>query len=319
MYKKEFDTQKKTYNAYLFWGDEPYFTQKYTKKTADSITPKENRLQLYFDEYDFEAAKNYLSQASLFGDTNLLIIKHDKALPKKEIETLIQLCNKNPNSFLIYQLDSNEGKKLETLFGPKNSAVHVRFFKPSLHEAKNELLHYAKEQNINIDSYSIEHLLATLQNNLSLAIQELAKLSLIEGPIGSKEIDALVFPLNPLKLEHLYKSIIKKEPIEEQLQKILEEEQNEMKILLGFENFLQQLFLFYSYIRLHGKSDSKAILGYKLPKQIEEERVQLAIRIKKYPEIFLLLQECELLLKTKTNIDKEAILFSYLIKIQALF
>ena len=89
-----------------------------------------------------------------------------------------------------------------------------------------------------------------------------------------------------------------------------------MKILLGFQNFLRQLFLFSSYIRLHGQIDSKEILGYKLPPKIEAQRVQLAIKIKAYPQIFLELQECEYQLKTAQSIDKETLLFSCLIKIQ---
>jgi len=76
--------------------------------------------------------------------------------------------------------------------------------------------------------------------------------------------------------------------------------------------------LFHSYIRLHGKSDSKEILGYKLPQFIENERSQLAIKIKRYDKIFLAFQECEYILKTKSDIEKKSILYSYLIKIQAL-
>ena len=319
MYKKEFDNSQKRFKSYLFWGEEPYHIEQYTKSIADTIGDSQNRLVQYFDEYDFEQAKNYLSQSSLFGDTNLLIIKHDKALSKKELQSLLQICTKNANSYLIFALLSNDGKKIASLFSEKLQAVHVRFFKATPYEAKSELRNRAKELHIDIDDFTLDHLLATLDNNLSFAVQELKKLSLLKEKIGPKEIDAHVYALNPLKLEQLYKALIQKEPIELLFQKIMEEEQNEMKVLLGFENFLQQLFLFYAHIRLFGRSDSKEILGYKLPKYIEEERIRLAIRIKNYPDIFLLVQECELKLKTESNIDKEALLFSYLIKIQALF
>ncbi len=319
MYKKEFDNTEKRFKSYLFWGEEPYYIERYTKNIADSITEVQNRLVQYFDEYNFEQAKNYLSQSSLFGDTNLLIIKHEKALPKKELQSLLEICTKNANSYLIFALQSSDGKKLAPLFSEKNQAVQVRFFKATPIEAKNELIRLANQLQVEIESFALDHLLATLDNNLSYAVQELKKLSLLKEKIGPKEIDTHVYALNPLKLESLYKSIIQKKPIEELFQKIMEEEQNEMKVLLGFENFLQQLFRFYAHIRLFGSSDSKEILGYKLPKQIEQKRVQLAIRIKNYPDIFLLLQECELKLKTKSSIDKEALLFSYLIKVQALF
>ncbi len=316
MYKRDFDRLQKDFKSYLFWGDEPYFVEKYATTIADRLCPKEQRLSLYFEEYDFRLAKEYLGQSSLFGDTNLLLLRHDKALPKKELGALLELCQKNPNSYLVYMLPNNEGKKIASLFNPKKDAVEVRFFKATLPEAKAELMEYAKKMELSIDSFAIEHLLALLEGDLLLAKKELEKLSTLQESIGPKEIDRLVFPLNPLNLERLYIAIIQKEPLSELFQKILEEEQNEMKILLGFQNFLRQLFLFSSYIRLHGQIDSKEILGYKLPPKIEAQRVQLAIKIKAYPQIFLELQECEYQLKTAQSIDKETLLFSCLIKIQ---
>ena len=319
MYKKEFDRLQKDFKSYLFWGDEPYFVEKYASNLADRLCPKEQRLTLYYEEYDFSLAKEYLGQSSLFGDTNLLLLRHEKALPKKELGFLIELCQKNPNSYLIYMLPNSEGKKIASLFNPKKEAVEVRFFKTSLSEAKAELMQYAKSLELSIDPFAIEHLLALLEGDLLLAKKELEKLSTLQESIGPKEIDRLVYPLNPLNLERLYIAIIQKEPLSELFQKILEEEQNEMKILLGFQNFLRQLFLFSSYIRLHGQVDSKEILGYKLPPKIEAERTRLAIKIKAYPQIFLELQECEYQLKTSQSIDKEALLFSSLIKIQGYF
>ncbi len=318
MYKAEFDKSPKNFDAYLFWGEEPYFIDRYTEQIARQIGNGE-ALRLYFDEYDFDTAKNYLSQASLFGDTNLLILKHDKALPKKELAQLLAICNKNANSYLIYALSSNDGKKIASLFDKKHNAVSVRVFRASLQEAKKELQQFCQENAIEVDYYALEHLLVMLENDISLAISELRKLSLLEGPIETKDIDNLIYPITPLNLEKLYIAIIKKEPIEELFAKMIEEEQNEMKILLGFENFMQQLFLFSSYIRLHGSFDSSKVLGYKLPKHIEEQRAALAMRIKNYPSIFLEMQRCELELKTKTNCDKSALLLSYLIKIQGLF
>ncbi len=320
MYKREFDKVQKEFKSYLFWGDEPYFIEKYATNTANRLCPKESRLTLYYDEFDYTLAKEYLGQSSLFGDTNLLVIRHEKALPKKEIESLIDICKKTPNSYLIYLLPSSaQGKKLASIFSAKKEAVDVRFFKASMSEAKMELGSYIKEIGLELEPYALEHLLTLLEGDLLLAKKEIEKLASLDRPVDVKEIDTLVNPLNPLNLEKLYIAIVKKEPIDELLKKIMDEEQNEMKILLGLQNYIQQLFLFYSYIRLHGSSDSKAILGYKLPAKIEEERVALCIKIKNYPKIFQMLQECEYLLKTKTSIDKESLLFSYLIKLQGLF
>ncbi|MRI58186.1 MAG: DNA polymerase III subunit delta [Epsilonproteobacteria bacterium] len=318
MYKREFDRLKSTFDAYLFWGEEPYYIRRYAQKVANSLAPKEERLLLYYDEYDFERAKEYLGQNSLFGNRNLLYIKHDKALPKKELQTLIDLCRKNENSYLIYELVGQDGKKIAPLFAADHGAINVRFFKPSLHEAKEELAQRASDLGLQIDPFALQHLLILLDLNLDLAANELEKLSLLDQKIQSKDIDRLVYALTPLNLEKLYEAIILKEPLADLLQKLSQEEQNEMKILLGFESYMRQLFLFYTHMRLHANANSKEILGYKLPRQIEERRIRLAMRIKNYPEIFLTLQECEYQLKTQSNIDKASLLFSYLIKIQAL-
>ncbi len=319
MYKGQFDRLQKDFKSYLFWGEEPYFIEKYATTIANRLCPKEQRLTLYYEEYDFRLAKEYLGQSSLFGDTNLLLVRHEKALPKTELATLLELCQKNPNSYFIYMLPNNQGKKIASFFNSKKEAVEVRFFKATLSEAKAELTAYAKELKLPINPFAIEHLLALLEGDMLLAKKELEKLAILQEPITPKEIDRLVYPLAPLNLERLYIAIIKKEPLSELFQKILEEEQNEMKILLGFQNFLRQLFLFSSYIRLHGQVDSKEILGYKLPPQIEAERTRMAIKIKAYPQIFLELQECEYHLKTAQSIDKEALLFSCLMKIQGYF
>ncbi len=316
MYKKEFDSLDKEFKAYLFWGEEPFYVRRYTKNIAQRVGSNEP-LHLYFDEYELTKAKEYLAQNSLFGDRNLLIITHDKALPKKELQEIIELCQKVPNSFFIYELLSNEGKKIASLFEGEER-VQVRFFKPSITQATQELQRVAQELGVEIESFTIQHLLHLLEGNLELAAKELEKLSILSNPITAKDIDRLVYPLSSLNLEKFYEALINKEPLAPLLHRLIQEEQNEMRILLGLQNFIRQLFLFYTHIRLYAKAQSKEILGYQLPRHIEEQRAELAMRIKNYPEIFLTLQECEHRLKTEPNIDKSATLFSCLIKIQAL-
>ena len=324
MYKKALDELiHKGYNlkSILLYGEEPYYIRNYSQKIADLINKsRDSRLVYYYDEYSFEGAKNYLSQSSLFGDINLLIIKHDKELPKKEIDLLLDLCIKNQNSFLIYELYSNDAKKLSKSFTKNREADFTRFFKPSIYEAKNIILDFAKKRGIKIDEYSINHLLLSLDMNIELALNELEKISINTQTIGNKEIDELIYPLTTLNLEKFYISLLNKKPLHEILKRVENEDINELKILLGLENFLQQLFMFHSFIKLHGFFDSKEVLGYKLPQQIEKERVNIAMKLKEkqFLKAFKHLQNCELYLKTKTNIDKKSFLFSSLIKFQAL-
>ncbi|WP_281950610.1 DNA polymerase III subunit delta [Nitrosophilus kaiyonis] len=324
MYKKALDELlNKGFNlkSTLLYGEEPYYINEYSKKIADIIDPqKDNRLIYYFDEYNFEGAKNYLSQSSLFGDINLLIIKHDKEIAKKEMDILIDLCIKNQNSFFIYELYSRDAKKISKSFSKNKQADFVRFFKPTLYEAKEIISNFAKQKGIQIDEFSINHLLLSLDLNLELAKKELEKISILTKNVGNKEIDELAYSLTPLNLEKFYIYLLEKKPINEILKNLEYEDINELKILLGFENFLQQLFMFHSFIKINGFFDSKEVLGYKLPPQIEKQRVALAMKLKErdFLNLFKELQNSELYLKTKTDIDRKSYLFSSLIKIQAL-
>ena len=79
MYRKDFDKLKEIPNKLLFYGDK-FYLQEYESKIIDKFK-NANPLKMYYDEFDFEKAKIHLSEASLFGDTNVLIIKHDKIPP----------------------------------------------------------------------------------------------------------------------------------------------------------------------------------------------------------------------------------------------
>ncbi len=90
MYKNEFDKhiQNTTLsNSFVFFGESSFLIDRYTK-TVTNIEDA-SVLTFYYDEYDFSVAKAHLSQASLFGDRNVLIIKSEKKIPKKELDTLI--------------------------------------------------------------------------------------------------------------------------------------------------------------------------------------------------------------------------------------
>jgi len=89
--------------------------------------------------------------------------------------------------------------------------------------------------------------------------------------------------------------------------------------LRSTQYFVNQIFLFHAYIKLNGHVDSAAILGYKLPKPIEEQKAQLALRVKSASllKIFEHLLESELAIKKAPSTQKEVLLYSMLIKLQS--
>ncbi len=88
MYKRDFDKvlQKGLPSATLLYGENNFYFDFYRDYYIKKLDAKETLLEQLFDDYDFSQAKSYLSQASLFGDANLYILRRDKKIPKRELE-----------------------------------------------------------------------------------------------------------------------------------------------------------------------------------------------------------------------------------------
>ncbi len=323
MYKKEFEDSLKSgkiYKALLLYGREPFFIKEYSQKAADLTNiPKEQRVILYYDEFDFDRAKNYLSQPSLFGDGNLLILKNDKAIPTKELSKLIEICLKTAGSHLIFELYSDDAKKILKQFSKNEDTAYVRFFKPKPYEAFAILKQKAQNARIECDDQTLQYLLEFTGYEIESAIKELEKLSL-RPKITKSDIEELVYPLSTVDLETLFLDILTKKEAADSIYRLENEEINEMRVILGLENFLQQLFMINAFVKLKGRFDSKELFGYRLPIDVEKRRLSLAIKIKteKFGDILDLLQKCELKLKSQTHIDRRSLMISTLMKIQAL-
>ena len=322
MYQREFENLLRTKppRAMLFYGDNEYLISSYLQHYINITHAKDSLLTQYFDEYDFTIAKNYLSQISLFGGVNLLIIKRDKKIPKKELDTLIELVQKSPDSYLLleYKGLDKDAKSLQSSFSPKKGANWLRLFEPSIRDNIAYLQRKAKNIGLNIDHYALQHLLMILNNNLALCANELNKLAILEGEVTSKDIDRLVYSTASLKVEKLLIELFEKKPVISTINRLIELGEDEYSILRSTQFFINQIFLFHAYMKLHGKIDSKEILGYKLPKDIENQKANLALRVKSQTilKIFEHLLEVELQLKSSNSMDKEALIYGAFIKLQ---
>jgi DNA polymerase III subunit delta len=322
MYKRDFDTllrSKKLPNAILLWGENTFFIQYYAKKIEATLGDSLSVLKQYHTEYNFEIAKSHLGNRSLFDDANLLIIRTDKKIPKKEIQTLLDIIKKSEGAFFILQYQASDTKEKSTLFSKKNLAENVRFFEAN----PNEIIEILREESIKIGLTIADHLLIHLHeqsgSNLSIAINELEKLSLYNGNIDNTVIDQLIFGATDLDLSQFYQNVFSKVSITNDLKLLLDRNEDEVRVITGLQNHLSSLFLFFMYAKVYGGVDSKEILGYKLPPKLEKERAHMAISLKQhqYSALFSLLQQAELSLKTK-NIDKISLLLETLIKIKSL-
>lgn len=326
MYKREFEGMLKANKApksTLLYGACAYQNAELASGVLNLLAANpEEKMTLYYDEYNFTAAKNFLSQSSLFGDRNILILKTDKALSSKEAESLVSLCAKNDTSYFIYQY-SGEDKKITTitkLFDKSNEGAFVRLFKAEMNEAIQLLHAHATRIGLSIDRYALQHLYMLHSEDLALCANELEKLLILNKDIQISDINALVYGLGNVSMDQFITKLLDKKDIKEEFERLVEGDGvEEMRIINAIQSHLSQLFLFHAYIKLNGSFDAKAILGYPLPPQLANERSRQSIKIdiSTFHKLSTLLIDAEYRLKKIGNVEKNSYLLSNLIKFQS--
>ena len=325
MYKREFEGVLKAQKApksTLLYGACAYQNNVLTQQLLTLLqVQSEEKVMMYFDEYHFTSAKNFLSQSSLFGDRNILIVKTDKTIPTKEIETLVGLCTKNDSSYFIYQYFGEDKKAtpLTKLFDKQNSGVFVRLFKADFNEALQLLQNHANAVGLSIDRYALQHLYIVHSEDLSLCVNECEKLLVLDKEIGINDINTFVYGLGTVSMDLFITKLLEKKDIKEEFERLVEGDGiEEIRIVNAIQAHVSQLFLFHAYIKLHGAFDAKAILGYPLPPQLAAQRSQHSIKIdlSTFHQLSTQLIDAEYRLKKIGNVDKTSYLLSCLIKLQ---
>jgi len=282
MYKKDFDKLTQIPNFMVFYGNE-FYLDLYEKKILKKFE-NANILKMYFDEYDYEEAKLHLSENSLFGDTNVLIIKNNK-IPQ-HLDKLIKKINSSYLFFFYY------GNKLSSYI--KN---YVRFFNPDIKELILFIDEKAKEFNINISKEAKLKLTQVIEP--MFLEKELEKLSLYSKDITTQDIQELIFDYKEDTFEEVIVSILEGKDFEDKLKNLLIKT-DESRFLSAITRYIKDLYKYNLYIKKTGLSSLKGLLGYQLPFDIERKRVSLAIKIKE-KEFFELLR---FLLKAELKIRK---------------
>lgn len=305
-------------HAVMLYGESHFLIERYSRQLMQ--IKDANVLSLYHDEYQSSLAKVHLSQGSLFGDQNILFIKSEKKIPKADLDSLIALCQKNPDNYFFYAYFGPDFKTSHKAFNKKSGGEHIRFFNPYKKEAESIIMQEAQQLGINIDFYSAGYLYESQNSDLSLTCNELHKLRLLDKPISPKEIDELVFGLAEVKIDQFLKELIEKRDFKPSLHHLLESGEDEIRLLTSISAYITQLYLFNTQAKIHGFTDSAAILGYKLPQFIEKERASLAIRLPSciYKQGLTLLLSCELEMKSSSHHDKNSLLLSTLLRFQSL-
>ncbi|PHS58199.1 MAG: DNA polymerase III subunit delta [Sulfurimonas sp.] len=319
MYKNELDRHiqnSSTSNSFVLFGECAYLIDRYT----NILTKKEDvcYLSFYYDEYSFSSAKAHLSQASLFGGDNVLIIKSEKKVPKKDLDILVDLCEKNKDNILVYAYYGSDYKTYAKAFA-KKSTMSIRFFNPNHGEAVNIISKIAKEKNVDIDNYAISHLLNTHNGDVALSSNEIEKFIVFDKAITTKDIDLLVFGLAQISIDEFIKKLLNKKDFKFDLSNILEHGEDEIRVITAITSYITQLYMFNIYIRVNGAANALEILGYPAPKFVVDEKAAMSLRFKPdvYYKLHNLLLDTELKMKS-SGVDKGALLLSTLIRVQKL-
>jgi len=321
MYKNELDSAIRNgsiSNSFVFFGESHFLVDMYTKMLTN--IEDANLINFYHNEYDFNSAKAHLSQGSLFGDRNILIIKSEKKVPKKELDILLDYCEKNPDNIFVYAYYGSDHKTYNNKKAfAKTKAMAVRFFNPKDYEAQNIVLQVAQEKNVNIDKFTVAHLLQIHNSDVALSCNEIEKFRVFDRAITTKDVDSLVFGLAEVNLDDFIKKLLLKKDFKDDLKNILEHGEDEIRVLTAITSYLTQLYMFNIYIRVNGAPNALEILGYPAPKFVVDEKATQSIKIKPYTyaKLHELLLHSELKMKS-AHIDKGAILLSTLIRMQKL-
>lgn len=325
MYKNEFDNllkQNKKFDAYMFYGQSNFLIDYYSNMIATTIAQADEIEKIYFDDYNFKYIKDKLLQSSLFASNNLVIIKTEKKIPKKEVEELIHACNINGDSTIIFScMGDIDFKTLSNAFSTKTNSVSVRFFAPFANEAIKVLQNEAKKLNIDYEVSALNHLYFMHRQDLSLCVNDLRKLSIFDEKITTNIVNSHCFGIGTVSFEDFLTNLLSGNDVSEELRLLLEEGMNEIYLLNQVTSFVQQLFMISAYARAFGVPNAKEILGFVPPKNVWEKKTKLAISIKPelFLEIFEYLLELELLLKSSKISNQNLFLQASLRKFTVFF
>lgn len=286
-----------TPRATFLYGESPFWIEYYSSKIASKITDAENTSRFYFGEYQYAQVFDLLSQSSLFGDSALVILKLDKKLSKKEIQAFLKAIEGNRSNSLIiefYRSDSRSAgeyardfKEMAGVF-KGDGVVEVRFFEPNLSECQMLLAQKAKELGLQIDMRNLMFLLNMQNGDIAIALNELEKFIYLNRPVSEKDINELCSGIGSVEFEDLLNALLGRKEVLGIYARLEEEGLDEMGLLSAMGNYFYRLFMFFAYIRSHGKVDAKEILGYAPPHFVVEKFVReaMSLREKQYKEIF---------------------------------
>ncbi|MFC3847245.1 DNA polymerase III subunit delta [Helicobacter baculiformis] len=282
----------------LLYGECVFYIDHYAKQIAQRY-PQAQKCSYYFNDYSFNAVVESLSQDSLFGEGSVVLLKLDKKLSAKESYALLEVLVAHPKNALIIGFYSNKNKSAyiqeAKQFGaqlkhPKldKAIVDVRFFMPSHTELSALLQKKAQTLSLQIDTQALHFLLELLNYDISIACAELEKLALLDHRIEIQDIKRQVYEgSGSVDVEQLIEALFKDRAQSLQVFGRLQSEGGDgPELVRALGRYFYQLFLFASYLKIHGNIQAKEILGFNPPQGVVAQLTKRATQLKDTRRIF---------------------------------
>ena len=315
MYRRELqnllNSSGKFPNFFLLYGSDNFQTELYANFIEKKFAAEES-LRLYFEEYDFSRASDFLALGSLFSQKKLLELKCHKKPSAKDLKALISLCKINADNFFLLELydEGSRQGELEKIF----ENHFARFFKVGgLKEGVELLAMRARELKIDATQNALASLFLGFDENLYLAGAELNK---FEGlAINENTIKQYCPALSFANFDGFLDKLLSHESIGIELEKILEEF-NEIALINALSSAFYRFFQIAMYAKINGKIDLKDLLGYAPPPAAAEKLKNQALKFKlvQYHKIFKLLLQTEYELKTNPKLAKKDFLIAAMLE-----
>lgn len=321
MYRKELENllqSPKFPNFFMLFGADEFQIEEYAKEILKIYKQDDEIYSLYFDEYDFDLAKSALLEQSLFSKSSILHIKTDKKIPKSELEILISACKKNENSKFLYEFYESD-MKVANEPSKMFESNFARFFAPSSpNEAVLLLSKKASNLKLEITNQALYLIYSIHNENLYLSASELEKLATLGQKIDENIVKELVFSLTSISFDEFFSKLISLKNINEIFFDYFDDSNNEMAFINQLYTALFRLFKLHCFVKINGRFDIKAAIGYLPPANIAKtlQNQSLSIDLQTYKALFIHINKTEFELKYSANLDKTHFLLSSLLKFQ---
>lgn len=320
MYKKEFDgliASGRVPNFVLLRGGDDFSNELYAQRLKQ-IYAAENFLSLYFLEYDFDAARSFL-EPSLFGGSNTLHIKTASLIKKEELRRLIALCKSDANNHLIYELNDSE-IAVSADFIKEFERNEVRFFKPSgMNEAIALLAQKCEMCGLFANTAALSRIYAIHNESLSLSASEIEKFASLGLELSLQNVNLMVYGLSEVSYDELFDKIFSLCDFRVDFYKMaLGGGYNEMELINYFYRLIYRIFRLHAYVKINGRFDFKAVLGYQPPPSVaaQMQRYATSFSTRMFYKIFAHLNDLEFELKSEKNAAKDELLLASFLRLQ---